>query len=287
MPDDPDRGPAGQATRESVLRKVCGLLRAQTGHDFSQYKETTLVRRMERRMALHRTWRPDEYLRLARENPSEIEALFRDLLIGVTQFFRDPEAFKVLQERVIPRLLADKPVHEPVRVWVCGCSTGEEAYSIAILLHEGVTALKRAFRIQVFATDIDQIAVAQARAGVFPASIAAGMSAERLDRFFTFDAPRGTYRIQNHVRDLLVFSVQDVLQDPPLSQLDLVSCRNLLIYLNVEAQRKLIPLFHRALVPGGALFLGTSETVAGAAQLFTVVDRQWKLYLRLPPGARP
>ena len=280
---DPSLRAQAANTRETVLKKLCVLLRAQTSHDFSQYKETTLVRRMERRMALQQAVRPEDYLRYARENPSEIEALFRDLLIGVTNFFRDPEAFKVLEEQVIPRILAAKPQHEPVRAWVCGCSTGEEAYSIAILLYERVAALKRSLKIQVFATDIDQHAIEQARAGVFPASIAADVSEERLNRYFTHDAQRGTYRIQKHIRDLLVFSAQDVIKDPPFSKLDLVSCRNLLIYLNVEVQKKLIPLFHYALVPGGALFLGTSETVGDSARLFSVVDRKWKLYTRLAP----
>jgi two-component system CheB/CheR fusion protein len=277
---DPSRAPAVTSTRDGVLKKICVLLRAQTGHDFSQYKETTLIRRMDRRMALHQVESAEEYLRYARENPNEVEALFRDLLIGVTNFFRDPEAFEVLQEKVIPRLLADKPLHDPVRVWVCGCSTGEEAYSIAILLYEQVLALKRSLKIQVFATDIDRQAIDQARAGVYPASIAADVSEERLGRFFTHDAQRGVYRIQKHIRDLLVFSEQDVIKDPPFSKLDLVSCRNLLIYLNTDVQRKLIPLFHYALVPHGALFLGTSETVGDGARLFNAVDRKWKLYFR-------
>jgi two-component system CheB/CheR fusion protein len=278
---DPARGPAGSSLRDSVLKKVCALLHAQTGHDFSQYKETTLIRRMERRMALHQIQRPDDYLRYARENAPELDALFRDLLIGVTNFFRDPEAFKLLDEQVIPRLLANKPAHEAIRVWVCGCSTGEEAYSIAILLHEHVLKSKRAYRIQVFATDIDARAIEQARIGAYPVSIAADVPEARLQRYFSHDAQHGTYRIQKHIRDLLVFSEQDVIKDPPFSRLDLVSCRNLLIYLGTDVQKRLIPLFHYALVPGGALFLGTSETVGESARLFEVADRKWKLYFRL------
>jgi two-component system CheB/CheR fusion protein len=277
---DPAR-PCGPALRDGFLKKVCLLLRAHSGHDFSQYKETTLVRRIDRRMALHQIERPDDYLRHARENPPELDALFRDLLIGVTQFFRDPEAFRVLDAQVIPRLLENKPAHEPIRVWVCGCSTGEEAYSIAILLYEHVLKSKRAYRIQVFATDIDARAIEQARLGVYPGSIAADVSEARLQRYFSHDAQRGTFRIQKHVRDLLVFSEQDIIKDPPFSRLDLVSCRNLLIYLNIDVQRRLIPLFHYALAPGGALFLGTSETVGESARLFEVADRKWKLYFRL------
>jgi len=287
---DPARKPAQVPLRDGMIKKMCTLLRAQTGHDFSQYKETTLVRRMERRMALRQITQSDDYLRFARENPPEVEAMFRDLLIGVTNFFRDPEAFKVLEQKVIPALLAHKAPHDSLRVWVCGCSTGEEAYSIAILLYEHMLNTRQVLKVQVFATDIDRHAIEQARSGVYPDSISATVSEERLTRFFTPDLQRGTYRIQKHIRDLLVFSEQDVIKDPPFSKLDLVSCRNLLIYLNAELQRKLIPLFHYALVPGGALFLGTSETVGESARLFNVVDRKWKLYVRQPLdkiGARP
>jgi two-component system CheB/CheR fusion protein len=279
------------ATRDGdFIRKLCALLRAQTGHDFSQYKETTLVRRLERRMALQQIDHPEEYLRHARENPAEVDALFRDLLIGVTNFFRDAEAFKMLAEKVLPRILADKPLREAVRVWVCGCSTGEEAYSIAILLQEQIEAMKRPLKVQVFATDIDRNAIEQARAGAFPASIVADVTPERLARYFIHDGEGGQYRIQKMVRDMLVFSEQDVVKDPPFSKLDLISCRNLLIYLNGELQKKLVPLFQYALRPGGALFLGPSETVGEYAPLFTAVDRKWKLYLRGPNevgAARP
>jgi two-component system, chemotaxis family, CheB/CheR fusion protein len=287
---DPARKPEQAPLRDDLIKKMCTLLRAQTGHDFSQYKETTLVRRMERRMALRQMTHSDDYLRFARENPPEVEALFRDLLIGVTNFFRDPEAFRVLEHKVIPALVAHKAPHDALRVWVCGCSTGEEAYSIAILLYEHMMNTRQVLKVQVFATDIDRHAIEQARSGVYPDSIAANVSEERLSRFFTPDLQHGTYRIQKHIRDLLVFSEQDVIKDPPLSKLDLVSCRNLLIYLNAELQRKLIPLFHYALVPAGVLFLGTSETVGESARLFNVVDRKWKLYARQPldkGGARP
>ncbi len=282
-----DRNDAKQV--DGVLKRLCLILRAQTGHDFSQYKETTLVRRMDRRMALHQIARPEEYLRYARDTPAEVDALFHDLLIGVTNFFRDPEAFRVLEEKVIPQLVTEKSQHVPVRVWVCGCSTGEEAYSLAILLYEHMLSTKHSFKIQVFATDIDPQAIEFARAGIYPASIAADVTEQRLNRFFTHDPQRGTYRIQKHIRDLLIFSEQDVIKDPPFSRLDLVSCRNLLIYLNTDLQKKLIPLFHYALVPSGCLFLGTSETVGDSARLFNVVDRKWKIFTRLPDesGARP
>ena len=216
--------------------------------------------------------------------PAEVEALFRDLLIGVTSFFRDPEAFAALQEQVIPRLFAGKPAGAAIRVWVPGCSTGEEAYSIAILLQEQMEALKQSFKVQVFATDIDRQAIEQARAGVYPASIAADVSPERLARFFSQEPDGGAYRIQKGIRDMLVFSEQDVIKDPPFSRLDLISCRNLLIYMGGELQKKLIPLFHYALNPGGVLFLGTSETVGEFADLFATLDRKSKLYQRKEDG---
>ena len=265
---------------ENTLKKICILLRAQTGHDFSQYKQNTLTRRVERRMAVHQIERVDEYIHYLQQTPAEVEALFRDLLIGVTNFFRDPEAFEALEKQVIPRLFAGKPADAVIRVWVPGCSTGEEAYSIAILLQEQMEALKQSFKVQVFATDIDSRAIEQARAGVYPASIAADISPERLARFFAQEPDGSAYRIHKGIRDMLVFSEQDVIKDPPFSKLDLISCRNLLIYMSGELQKKLIPLFHYALNPGGFLFLGTSETVGEFADLFATLDRKLKLYQR-------
>jgi two-component system CheB/CheR fusion protein len=272
--------PKASATVENVINKICILLRAHTGHDFSQYKTTTLRRRIERRIALHLLERPDEYLSYLQRNSTEVEALFRDLLIGVTSFFRDPDAFASVESNVIPRLFADKTAGETVRVWVCGCATGEEAYSLAILIQEHLETLKQAFVVQLFATDIDQQAIDQARTGVFPASISGDVTPERLARFFSLDKESGNYRIRKDIRDMLVFSEQDLIKDPPFSRLDLISCRNLLIYLNGTLQKKLIPLFHYALSPGGTLFLGNSETVGDFLTLFTVVDRKWKIYQR-------
>jgi two-component system, chemotaxis family, CheB/CheR fusion protein len=274
---------------EDNLKKICVLLRDQTGHDFSQYKQNTLIRRVERRMAVHQIERPEDYLRYLRQTPVEAQALFRDLLIGVTNFFRDPEAFAVLETQVVPQLFTDKPAGAPVRVWICGCATGEEAYSIAILLQEYLETIKRTFKVQVFATDIDPRAIEQARTGVFPVSIVTDLSSDRLARFFIQESD-GAYRIQKVIRDLLVFSEQDVIKDPPFSKIDLISCRNLLIYLNGELQKKLIPLFHYALNPKGVLFLGTSESVGDFGALFSTLDRKQKLYRHredLPGTARP
>ena len=279
-PVSPPAPKAGDA-----MKKVFILLRAQTGHDFSQYKQSTINRRVERRMAVHQIERLNEYVRHLQQTPAEVEALFRDLLIGVTNFFRDPEAFAALKEQVIPRLFADKDAGAAIRVWVPGCSTGEEAYSIAILLQEQMELLKQSFKVQVFATDIDRQAIEQARTGVYPASIAADISPERLSRFFVQEPDGTAYRVHKSLRDLLVFSEQDVIKDPPFSKLDLISCRNLLIYMGGDLQKKLMPLFHYALKPGGTLFLGTSETVGEFADLFATLDRKSKLYQRKENGS--
>lgn len=268
------------ASTEDVLTKICILLRDKTGHDFSQYKQSTLVRRIERRMALHQITTQGDYLRYLQQTAEEIEALFRDILIGVTSFFRDPEAFTALEQDVIPQLFAAKPAGAVVRIWVCGCSTGEEAYSIAILLQEHLERIKQNFRVQVFATDVDAHAIDKARAGVYPASIAADLTPERLARYFSQEPDGERYRIQKVVRDLLIFSEQDLIRDPPFSRLDLISCRNLLIYLNADLQKRLIPLFHYALNPQGVLFLGNSESVGESLALFSPLSRKWKLYLR-------
>ena len=265
---------------ENTLKKICILLRAETGHDFSQYKQNTITRRIERRMAVHQIERMDGYMRYLQQNTVEVQCLFRDLLIGVTNFFRDRAAFEAFEEQVIPRLFVGKPAGALIRVWVPGCSTGEEAYSIAILLQERLEALKQDFKVQVFATDIDRQALEQARAGVYPAAIAADVPPERLARFFAQKPGASDCCIHKSIRDMLVFSEQDVIKDPPFSKLDLISCRNLLIYMGGELQKKLIPLFHYALNPGGFLFLGTSETVAEFADLFGTLDRKSKLYQR-------
>jgi len=269
------RDPQPAAKTEDSLKKIFVLLRAHTGHDFSQYKQNTVSRRIERRMAVQQIEQVEQYLRFLQETPAEIDALFRDLLIGVTNFFRDKEVFEALGQQ-LASVLASKPADSPLRVWTTGCSTGEEAYSLAILLREQMDALKKTFKVQVFATDIDARAIDTARAGVYPASIATDVSPERLARFFS--AEDGGYRIHKNIRDLLIFSEHDVIKDPPFSRLDLVSCRNLLIYMGPELQRKLIPLFHYALNPGGALLLGSSETVGDFGELFASVDRKAKLY---------
>jgi len=274
-------------TTENAMQKVFILLRAQTGHDFSHYKTNTIHRRIERRMAVHQIETIERYVKFLQITPAEIEALFRDLLIGVTSFFRDPEAFEALDREVLAGMLADRQSGNAVRVWVPGCSTGEEAYSIAILLQERMASLKKSLTVQVFATDIDSRAIATARAGVYPASIAADVSPERLARFFTLEPGEGAYRVHKSTRDMLIFSEQDVIKDPPFSRLDLVSCRNLMIYMGPELQKRLIPLFHYALNPNGVLFLGTSESVGEFSDLFVTLDRKSKLFQRKPDSRSP
>jgi len=264
----------------NALKKIVVLLRAQTGHDFGQYKSNTIHRRIERRMVVHQIENINAYVQYLQQTPTEVEALFRDLLIGVTHFFRDPEAFLALEKEVIPELFKGKPPEANIRVWSPGCSTGEEAYSIAILMKECMEALKQNYRVLIFATDIDPQAIATARAGVYPTSIATELSPERLSRFFSVEPNNSGYRIHKSIRDMLVFSEQDLIKDPPFSRLDLISCRNLLIYLDGVLQKKLIPLFHYALNPGGYLFQGTSETIGDFNELFEVRDRQAKLYQR-------
>jgi len=231
-------------------------------------------------MAVHQIEALDSYVKYLQQTPVEIQALFNDLLIGVTNFFRDPEAFAVLQAQVIPKLFHGKPAGSAVRVWCSGCSTGEEAYSIAILLQEQLDVLRASYKVQVFATDIDSRAIAVARTGLYPAGIADDVSPERLGRFFTLESDGSAYRVNKGIRDLLVFSEQDVIKDPPFSKLDLISCRNLMIYLGPELQKKLISLFHYALQPGGMLFLGTSETAGEQGDLFTALERKAKIYQR-------
>jgi two-component system CheB/CheR fusion protein len=268
-----------------ALADIFVLLRARTGHEFSQYKANTILRRIERRLALNRIESLEAYVAFLKQAPEEADALFRDLLIGVTRFFRDPWAFRALEEKVVAGLFAREPTEAGVRIWCPGCSTGEEAYSLAILLQERMEALDRRSKVQVFATDLDTEAIAIARIGHYPANIEADVTPERLARFFVRDPDGRGYRIHKTIRDLVMLSQQNVIKDPPFSRLDLISCRNLLIYLGPELQKKVIPLFHYALRPGGFLFQGTAETVGEFGELFEAVDRKAKLYQRLQTQA--
>jgi len=268
-----------------ALPPIHALLRERTGHDFSEYKDPTSQRRVQRRMQVIQTTKLEDYVERLRTDPEEVSALFRDLLIGVTSFFRDPVAFRVLETIVVPMLFKDKGADDELRVWVTGCSTGDEAYSIAILLREHMDRLRVAPKMKIFATDIDEAAMKTARAARFPAASVKEVAPERLERFFLHEA--GSYRLAKEVRDMCIFSTHNVIRDPPFSRLDLISCRNLLIYLNPGLQRQIIPLFHYALRPGGCLFLGLSENVAKHNDLFRSLDRKNRLFQRRDLVSRP
>ena len=265
-------------TFEKNLQKIFVLIRSKTGQDFSHYKQNTTRRRIERRMAVHQISRISEYVHYLQENPVEIRMLFKDMLITVTNFFRDPKAFDALNDKVIKNLLKSRKDGEGIRVWVPGCATGEEAYSIAILFAEAAKGSNRYFDIQVFATDIDSDAITHARAGVYPSSIAADVSQERLKQFFIKE--ENTYCVKKSIREMVVFAVQNLIKDAPFSKLDLVCCRNVLIYMDSTLQKKILPLFHFTLKPGGYLFLGTSETIGDSADIFSPVDTKWKIFTR-------
>lgn len=269
---------ATDETTNQILKKILLLIRTSTGNNFAGYKPNTIRRRIERRMALHQIDRIQDYYRYAEQNNIEIEILFKDLLIGVTNFFRDPEAFEAIAQKVMPSIIKSKRSQAPVRVWVPGCATGEEAYSLAILLVESMENRKTHVNVQIFATDINEDAIAFARQGVFPVSIAADVSKERLRRFFNKSGDQFT--VTKQIRDMIVFANQNLINDPPFSKLDLVSCRNLLIYLKAELQKQILPLFHFTLIPKGVLFLGSSESISGFADLFTPIDAKCKVFKR-------
>jgi len=261
-----------------AMQKIYILLRDQTGHDFSLYKPNTVWRRVERRMAVHRLDHISNYVRYLQGNPREVETLFKELLIGVTRFFRDPEAFEILKEKILPPYLGDKAKSDSLRVWVPGCSSGEEAYSVAMIMSECAEALGRRFNMQIFATDIDADAIAVARAGIYPESIAADVNPDRLERFFLKED--NACSVKKSIREMLVFAPHNIIKDPPFTKLDLICCRNLLIYLDSVLQKKLLPLFHYSLKPKGILFLGSSETIGASVNLFSVSDRKWKIFTR-------
>jgi two-component system CheB/CheR fusion protein len=263
---------------EDWLAGIVDLLRKKTTHDFRLYKSGTLRRRIERRMAMVaiKSDEKDRYREMLGSDAGELELLAKDLLINVTNFFRDPKVFDFLAEKIIPDLVRSHTPDHPLRIWIAGCSSGEETYSLAVLFHEQIRAAKRNVKLQVFASDVDPDAVACAREGLYPGTIEADVSAARLARFFSKEDHN--YRVLPELRAAVVFTVQDVLADPPFSRLDLVSCRNLLIYLRPEAQAKVISLFHFALREGGLLLLGSSETLGDADGRFEIISKQERLY---------
>ena len=258
------------------LARIFAMLKKATGADFTCYKKTTLRRRIQRRMALHRIERLGEYVKFLQDRPGEVQDLHHDLLINVTSFFRDPETFRALRTQILPRILRERSAKSPVRVWVPGCATGEEAYSIAMCLLETQSELGGNTPIQLFATDLSETAIVKARTGVYPQNIEADVSPERLARFFV--NVDGHYQVSKAVRDLLVFARQDLARDPPFSRMDLVSCRNVLIYLEPALQKRVMATFHYALSASGVLVLGQSETVGASSELFTLVDKEHRVY---------
>jgi len=265
---------------QSALEKVLILLRATSGHDFSLYKKNTVYRRVERRMGIHQINRIASYVRYLQENPQEVELLFKELLIGVTSFFRDPGAWEQVREKVIPAILANHSPGGVLRAWSAGCSTGEEAYSLAMVFKEALEQIKppEGFSLQIFATDLDRDAIDKARQGFYPANIAADVSPERLNRFFIKDG--NGYRVGKEIREMVTFATQNIIMDPPFTRLDILICRNLLIYLTPELQKKLMPLFHYSLIPGGVLFLGSAESVSTFTDLFEPLNIKSRLFRR-------
>ncbi len=278
--------PAGELPVDDkrAFAEILGLLRTGKGVDFTQYKPGTMHRRTLRRMAIHRVERPDQYARFLKSHPDELDLLFEDILIHVTSFFREPEAFMAITSHVLPALLKGRSPDDPLRIWAPGCATGEEAYSVAICVLEYMRQNGEEISLQVFGTDLSEAALEQARSGVYPPSIETDVSPERLRRFFV--PTNGKYQIARAVRDTCIFARQNVTRDPPFSKIDLITCRNLLIYLGQRIQAKVIRLFHYALKSTGCLVLGASENVGeGGGELFAPVDRHNKIYSRKPARA--
>ena len=271
---------------QPALEKVILLLRTHTGHDFSLYKKNTFYRRIERRMGIHQLHKLSEYVRYLQENSQELDLLFKELLIGVTKFFRDHAVWEELRKKTLPALIASRPPGTVMRAWVTGCSTGEEAYSLAMVFREVLDRLKpaRKIKLQVFATDLDKDAIDKARQGFYPENIAADVLPRQLGRFFTKE--EHGFRVATEIREMVVFAPQSVILDPPFTKLDFLSCRNLLIYLAPELQKKLIPLFHYSLAPGGLLLLGSAETVGNFTDLFATLNHQLRIFRRKESSRR-
>lgn len=268
---------------KSYFDSIIVMLRSHTGHDFSSYKKNTVQRRIERCMGIHKIDDIATYVKFLKENPQELNLLFKEFLIGVTSFFREPSEWKLLENQVIPSLLVDRSPTDTLRVWISGCSTGEEAYSLAIVFKDAVNQLKpyKDFSMQIFATDLDCAAIDKAREGIFSENIAKDMSSQRLKKYF-IKVERG-YQVVKDIRNMVIFAQQNMIKDPPFTKIDILICRNVLIYLTPKIQKKLIPLFHYSLNNGGFLFLGSAESVGNFTDLFKPLDLKSRLYQRLQP----
>ena len=273
------------ANQETEIIPILKLLRTGTGVDFSNYKINTIMRRIRRRLALHKFEQMDQYINYLESNPTALQELYQDLLIKVTSFFRDPEIFETLKTEIFPKLLEERPNGAAIRMWVPGCATGEEAYSLAIALFEFLGRRPSGFRPQIYATDISETALETARQGIYVENIKLDVSDARLRQFFT-KVDRG-YQISKAVRDICIFAKQDVTRDPPFSKLDLISCRNMLIYLGRPLQKRIFPVFHYALNPGGYLVLGTAESISNFSELYRLVDKKHKIFMRKPSLSAP
>ncbi|WP_172640001.1 chemotaxis protein CheB [Desulfovibrio sp. X2] len=272
-----EKPPAGDASQdESAVEFLLRKIRYAKGHDFGGYKRNTIQRRISRRMAMHQINTITEYIGYVVNHPEEVESLFRDLLINVTNFFRDPKAWERLKKEVLVPLVKERRDDEGIRIWVAGCATGEEAYTLGMLVTEAMDEADRRLKVKIFATDINDHAVDRAREGVYPDNIAADVGASRLRRFFV--KGKGSYTVKTFLREMMIFAVHDLVRDPPFSRLDVITCRNLLIYMGGKLQQRIIPMLHYALTPGGCLMLGTSEGIGDFVELFKLEDKKWKIF---------
>lgn len=263
-------------SRDDDLNTIFSLIEARTGRDFSNYKESTMCRRITKRMNIQHMDNLKEYIKYINHNPEEIDQLFHELLINVTRFFRDPEAFNVIKDKALSEIITSKNDGDHLRIWVPGCSNGEEVYSLAMLLSEEIESRGKQINIQIFGTDIDATTIKKARKRVYPKDISEHIGQKRLEKFF-IELDEG-YQVKDVYRDLAVFAVHDVLKDPPFNRLDMISCRNLLIYLKSHAQKNVLSTFNYALNKEGVLFLGPSESIGGSLKSFQVVDKKWKIF---------
>ena len=272
---------------KDLLGKIFILIRNETGCNFGDYKDSTVIRRVEKRMAINQITKLEDYIKYLQKNTEEVQKLFNELLIGVTSFFRDREPFETLKQEIIPKIIDKKSNGDTIRIWIPGCSTGEEAYSIAIIFNEVISKQKKDIKVQIFASDIDEKAINIGRLGTYPATIATDIKKDRLSTYFYVEG--SSYRIKKEIRDQIVFAEHNLIKDPPFSKLDMISCRNLLIYLNIEAQKKVFSIFHYALIDKGILFLGSSESLGEYADAFEVIDRKSKIFKRknLQPNKMP
>lgn len=270
---------------EEDLKPIFSLIESHTGYNFSNYKISTMYRRITKRANSHRIGNLPDYTEYLRQHPEEMGMLFQEVLINVTSFFRDPEAFDVIKRKTLPEIVTGKSDGDIIRIWVPGCSNGEEVYSLAIILREIMESTGKHLKVQIFGTDIDGNTIDYARKRTYPESISENIPPELLEKYFT--QTEGKYLVKNEIRKMAIFAVHDVLKDPPFANLDMISCRNLLIYLKSDAQKILLSNFNFALNKGSILFLGPSESVGEIMDYFEVMDKKWKIFKSSKPSTLP